>query len=1066
MDVGSSRRPHHDTSGSDSDMSTGSSSGLGGGQGGRTDGGLGLGLSSDSDSDSDSGSDLDLDSDADLSDGAPTSGAVRGSGGAEALALAQAQGDSSDAEEAQGDGDTSDSSDAEGEPSEHALKYLECTMFPRTAPDAFRDAIQNLNSNHFSAMVACGGTFEMMLETFDACYDYLVEDLHSAMTPWDKYEAACHMFGLEVNVVAPPKLVKKRVERTLIPIVKIQLTIDRDLDTQHAILSNSMNHDTPEGADDCLQSAAQRRRLRDSIRRKCMRMLTIMDQAQQLLCFMTMNYAGASPECTVRPPWPRLAHAYMDKDTESKPLTDQQVVERALFHSLFLDDMKRCGDMVMRPRTITRGDGQTITTHSYEAFKTIAEYIEYETAISKNQGLWRRRGQTKYLEENLKKADTYLFKPLEPKQGVIATSDFLIDMNERKFYAHMLDDPRVHELRELALDAACKLEEEVRTHKNDITIEAPQRAIAMKYVTLMREVVARRGAREGEEGAEDSDEEAAAAVRVPELAIEMQQALREAEEDCLNDERAEIMADATMTPAEKRQELQELREQATQFRVATLVDAQEVLLVAEERYQEHRTFIKRMQREAAVLRAMFPTTAPHDGLVAEIFVENEFPWDMMRDYLVPERCVEKSSHAHRASHTPGYLRLEWRKFQAPHFNRILVDQQLPQGAIDFFYVMLGRQIFEHSKFEKWQVVFEVMGWSNTGKSLICNVFEALHCERGKRVNRTGKLSNNIEPMFGPAEVLGGEKKENRKFAVVHPDLQAQFCKNFPLGVFMSWAASEETSYAIKFKSPIVVGAPHTAFFTNPGLQYKNDEYDAANRRRLAVRFLIAITKPNSMLETQIMDEDFLALYLRGGLAYWEVTHDYPGVGIWTARKDGGFLPQYYFQMRNLNRLASQPLLAFLQSSKGDTLEFGDEKFMSMKMLKQLTNQFTDNNTAYTRVDWSNDTGVRQILSKFDCRIVVPAQCAPGDLPAGLQGSNRRGQWLVGVTEFAPVGDGGGGGGGGGGMPGYAAAGPPTQLGQGGGGQPGGQPGGPAGAAGAAGGAGAPAGGAVFSGAFM
>lgn len=906
-------------------------------------------------------------------------------------------------------GSGSESSPEADELQERALDYLECTMFPADAPDDFQNAIKNLNCNRFSVMMACGGSFEGMLQVFNKCHDYLVEDLQDANTPLAKFEASCAMFGLDVHSIAPPALIDSLKERTLIPIVKLQLALDRDLSTQHVILTNTMNHENPESADDCLQRAKQARRLRDSIRRKCMRMMTILEQAAKIVTDMTMNFAGASPECTVRPPWPRLAHMYMEKDTESKPLTGPQIVERALFHNLFLDGMKRCGDMVMRPRTLTRSDGETVNTQSYEAYKTISEYIEHETAISKNQGLWRRRGPTKFLEENLKKADTYLFMPLEPKQGVVSTSDFLIDMNERKFYAHKLDDPRVHELRELAAMAAEKLEEEIRTHKNDMIIEAPQREIAMKYVTLMCAAV-RQGATVDAEGAEQDEEDVAveSALRVAELAAEMQQELRQAEEDCLQDERDEIMADATLSDAERQAELDHLFQQVTQFHVRTLADAQDVLLVAEERFQEHTTFIKRMQGEVRVLRDMFPTTPPHDGLVAEIFIENEFTWDMMRDYLVPERCVEKSSHAHKSSHTPGYLRLEWRKFLAPHFNQVLEFQQLPEDAIDFFYAMVGRQIFEHSKFEKWQVVFEVMGWSNTGKSLICNVMEALHCERGKRVNRTGKLSNNIEPMFGIAEVLGGEKKENRKFAVVHPDLQAQFVKNFPLGVFLSWAANEETAHAIKFKSPIVVAPPHTAVFTNPGLQYPDDHYEAANRRRLSVRFQIPVTKPNSMLETQIMDEDFLALYLRSGLAYWEVTHDYPGVGIWTARKDGGFLPEYYFTMRNLNRLASQPLLAFLQSSKGDTLEFGEEKFMSMKMLKQLTNTFTDNNTAYRRVDWSNDTGVRQILAKFDCRIVVPAQCAPEDLPLGLRASNRRGQWVVGVSEFANVADGSGG----------------------------------------------------------
>ena len=918
-------------------------------------------------------------------------------------------GPESDSDSGSGSGSGSDSgsasetdSESEEEMEEKELPYLVCTMFPEDAPKEFQDAIKNLNANRFSTTKACGGTCENVLDIFNQCYDFLVEDIDTANTPWRKYEASCAMFGIDPDSIAPPALIEDLKERTLIPIVKMQLTLERDIGTQNAILTNPVNHETADGLDNGMQLAEQRRRLRDQIRAKCVRMLTIIEQGQELMRAMTMNFAGLTPGCTVRPPWPRLSHAYMDKDTDCKPLTGQQIVERNLFHKLFLEGRKRCGDVVMRPRTVVRSDGQTVSTHSYEADCTISEYIERETSISENQALWRRRGQTKFLEDNLKKADTYLFRPLKPKQAVVATSDFLIDMNERKFYAHTPNDPRVEELRNLAIDAAEKMEEEITSHKNDIIIESTRREIAIKYVALMCEAE-KRTAHVNDEcmEEEEDDVEMENMVRVAELAVEMQEALKQAELESLEDEKAEIQADTTLTNEEKWHEIQQLEKEAklTQFRVKTLADAQDILRITEEQYQEHQTFIRRMKGEVRILRDMFPTSPPPEEMVAEIYIENEFPWEMMRDYLVPVHCVEKSSHAHQKPHTPGYLRLEWRKFMAPHFNRILEDQRLGEEAIDFFYVMVGRQIFEHSIFEKWQVVFEVMGWSNTGKSLICNVMEALHCERGKRVNRTGKLSNNIEPMFGIAEVLGGEKEENRKFAVVHPDLQAQFCKNFPLGVFLSWAANEETAHAIKFKSPIIVAPPHTAVFTNPGLKYPNDQYEAANRRRLSVRFQVPITKPNSMLETMIMDEDFLSLYLRSGLAYWEVTHDYPGVGIWTARKDGGFLPDYYFEMRNLNRLASQPLLAFLQSAKDDTLEFGEDKFMSMKMLKQLTNQFTNNNTAYSRVDWSNDTGVRQILAKFDCKIVVPAQCQLNDLPPGLRGSNRRGQWVVGVSEF-------------------------------------------------------------------
>ena len=264
-------------------------------------------------------------------------------------------------------------------------------------------------------------------------------------------------------------------------------------------------------------------------------------------------------------------------------------------------------------------------------------------------------------------------------------------------------------------------------------------------------------------------------------------------------------------------------------------------------------------------------------------------------------------------------------------HHVLAAQKLPADAIDFLYVVMGRQIYPHTERERWQVVLEIMGGRGTGTGVVCSALESFHRDHGghgRPLSRTGRLPNTINAAVGISQVLGGEKEEKRAFAVVHPDLRLAFCTRFPLNTFRSWARNAAATYGVKdSRCPVFVAPPHTAVFTNNGggLHYDGDdgEAEAASRHRLTVRFTVPCHAGDATGDSAAVPATRLALMMRCACAYWETTAAHPGVGIWTKPEDGGFLPAYFFEMRELNRTAGQALLTFLREHSSGTLKFGE-----------------------------------------------------------------------------------------------------------------------------------------------
>ena len=970
-----------------------------------------------------------------------------------------------------------DDVDMQGE--EDVPQEVESLLVPYDASPEYAHVWHALGEPRVNVIELCGGTLQGMVDMFNQLYDNVMA-ASPAQSIVESYQRSCRLFGVLPDTVVSLDHLNFVQLSTMKRTLALHLAIEEQLRMQTMLLEQTqvaeiLRDRGSAGSDELLMD----------LRSKCMQILHVIESAHDIVCKMLVNHAaqtGMRVQSQTR--FPRSAFFLADMEDTTRELKPSQVVEIKLYKELFARGCRRVDYMVMAPHFVMKR-GRSFNTFAFRPLRSIEGFVEHETSISKNFGAWRDRGPTKFIVENLKSADTYMFPPLIVVQGVFSCQDCVMNFREGWFYFYDAEDPMVVALEHRRDAAVAVLESAIQlhiammgvrqrrrsmiesalpqlvaaTHRNDtdeqsrllLAVQVQDKSLAVESAALegkMEALFAQvdEAAADGDthgngvgevhgdssSGGEGSDVVAGAddahgadgvsrSKHAAEGEVEKGEGEGEGEDEDANDEDEDMLRDEFDMRAE--------------------------LEMCERCIEEHRSCIQRMRTSQESLGAMLRTTMPDSTLVAEMFIDMPFPWTEFSRMFTPVTRQEVDAETGIA-YSHGWLEIDWRRIRTPSWQYLYEYQRLPPDAIDFAaYVMYGRMIFPPKLFDFWQVVYEEIGWSNTGKSVKAGAIESIHRETNKvrnpfasggggsggggggygtdgaangvteiaSVSRTGILSNNIESPFGPAVVIG-INPEQRNFAVVHRDMTRKFGVNFPSGELLVWAANEENTWPVKNKNPLVAMAPHTALFGNIPLPHE-DTNDNVNRRRITVRNNIAVKRSDPRLEKRIRNIERLALLIKSAFAYTTFAREKAGQGIWNE----GVLPKYFHTQRQLNRMANQPLVAFLHACNRETIlldqtanQRRDEAtgqmvlvapeervrtFMSMKRLQSLINDFTARSKRIRSVDWTNQSAVTHALESYGCEIIIPADCPPDSLPDGMRPTSR-GKWVVGLCELA------------------------------------------------------------------
>lgn len=774
----------------------------------------------------------------------------------------------------------------------------------------YLDHWTRLGVQNMHARDACGD-LDGMLEMMGSIHGMLIPNM-GPTTPMEACQRAGEVFGIDVHCVCSTKYVEDQYEHLRYRILKLFSGIQEQITTEAAILAAS------EGG--MVDGARMREGQRQTARLQFIAILQALSASRDLL--VTMNTAAASLTYQGGPTNLQLPSEPFTPDMST--MKPSQVVTLALYRQLSRSGFRRMGNMIMEPRFVTV-NGREVFTHAFQFKDTIESWVEKETAVSKDNGLWAKRGAVKFVVEEITNCETFMFPRLKVKQGLYASRDALLMLaghNPRVMFYDQTD-PRVVDLRA----------------RHAVAVESIESAIVTMQEQFDELTEARRQAIERGEPVE-----------------------AETEEDY------------------------------------AVMDDDVILGLAQ--LDDLKNCIKVMRVNLLLLRD-FIVDSITDDFVAEKFVDQPFPWEDMAAFFDVQTTPMPALDVNMPFRT-----CRWQNsFQCPSWRHLFEYQGLPEDAVDVAgFVMTGRAMNPPKVREDWQVLYEEVGFGNTGKTVKADFIEALHKEKGAPVSHTGIIMSSMERQFGMSQVLG-ETEDRRAFVLVCREITPDLRKSLPLSDMLTIGACEEGTFAVKNKAPLIAEAPHSFWWGNRSIPHAN--YGGAlNRRRFTVRNDVVVRKVDPQLKRRIMGPEMLPIMLASAIAYHEFTGMHKSRGIWNK----GVLPEYFHDTRELNDMTNKPLKAFIKTRDGDDIQLDTstnagkplaehvQTFMSMQRLRTLVGAFVDSNKTISRVDWSNTHEVKETLEQFQCQVLTPSQMDEADLPSCLKKS-MRGQFVVGVSEF-------------------------------------------------------------------
>ena len=231
--------------------------------------------------------------------------------------------------------------------------------------------------------------------------------------------------------------------------------------------------------------------------------------------------------------------------------------------------------------------------------------------------------------------------------------------------------------------------------------------------------------------------------------------------------------------------------------------------------------------------------------------------------------------------------------------KIIEDQALDTEAIVWFFVFLGRLMYDVGTHDNWQLIFFLKGVAGCGKSTFVSFMRHVI-----GLSRVGVMASNAETKFALGPLYEKDMvaclETKRDFAIPQSDIQ-------------SMASGEALSIAIKHKPAETITWTAPLFFVGNELPDWRDASGSMARRLMLFVFRKRIMDVDTGLAER-MQANTAAFLLRIVVSYRQAVILYGDSGIW-GKKDGEYiLPAQLRKFRDDMVHAVQPLMNYLNRS--------------------------------------------------------------------------------------------------------------------------------------------------------
>lgn len=307
----------------------------------------------------------------------------------------------------------------------------------------------------------------------------------------------------------------------------------------------------------------------------------------------------------------------------------------------------------------------------------------------------------------------------------------------------------------------------------------------------------------------------------------------------------------------------------------------------------------------------------------------------------------------------GHRRYNWRDIPTPKLDGILLHQKIPTepftpkkkvysrmpdgstrvtkvddeqapklSVLDWFYVFIGRMIYEINEYDSWQVLLFIKGIAGSGKSTLGKIVSFLY-----DANDVGVLSNNTEKKFGLAPLID-------KLIYICYEVKNDF--QLDQGEFQCMVSGEQMSIPVKFENAQSVNWKTHGMFMGNEVASWCDNSGSMSRRIVLALFNEAVTDGNPKLFEELQAE-MAHIVIKSNRAYMEASHYFGQRDIWNV------LPPYFENNRRKLRSETHGLAYFFESNREEDstyLSWGAEKYMTLEDLKTDMRSFLQSENAF------------------------------------------------------------------------------------------------------------------------
>ncbi|KAJ3005096.1 hypothetical protein HKX48_000875 [Thoreauomyces humboldtii] len=264
------------------------------------------------------------------------------------------------------------------------------------------------------------------------------------------------------------------------------------------------------------------------------------------------------------------------------------------------------------------------------------------------------------------------------------------------------------------------------------------------------------------------------------------------------------------------------------------------------------------------------------------------------------------------THTPVFDNLLYHQLKD-----ISIDEA--EAVYNMFLALVGRSFFLTGEHDNLSIAPCLLGDSNTGKSTIINIIEAMHSQ-----DSVGAISANTEATFGLDNLFD-------KSIVVIPEIPPDMHNVLNPALLQSMISGENINVPGKYKKSFTGRFRPTIWMAGNVFPKYQDKRGAVARRLPIFTFEQFIEKRDGTIEKTIKENELGDLICKCLKAYWKMLLEHKGKDFWE------FCPSYFIDNRELASVATNWLHRFLTASP-DENRSRDMKYYVRKTAREGDNR--------------------------------------------------------------------------------------------------------------------------------